>query len=398
MVSAKDALDIILSSVSTTETEGLDLCEVHGRVLAETVVATENIPPFDNSAMDGYAVRAAAVMNVPVILDVVGEVSAGQVYSRELPLGEAVRIMTGGQIPRAADAVVQVEWTEELEKNKVRVHRAVKPGHNIRRAGEDISTGQVVLETGRGIRAAELGVLASLGKKEVLVYRIPNVAYLATGNELIEIDEPLAPGKIRSSNSYTLDALVKETGAHPVDLGIARDNEDDLRVKLHQGLKSDALVTSGGVSVGQYDLVQKIMKRLGVVIKLWKVNIKPGMPFLFGLYKSTPVFGLPGNPVSTMVTFLQFVRPALRKMMGVRFPERTIRLRAELVEEISRRDGKRHFIRGFVETQNGALRVRTTGSQSSAVLTSLVKANCLIIVPEETESLKKGDVVEVELL
>lgn len=398
MLSAKEAQDIVLSSVPTLEREHVDIINAHGRVLAEEIIAAENIPPFDNSAMDGFAVRAHDVSNAPILLKIIGEVSAGQLFSHELRPGEAIRVMTGGQVPPGADAVVQVEWTGTAGENQVRVQRAVTVGLNIRRAGEDIQKGQVVLQSGRELRAAELGVLASLGRKSVNVYQVPRVAFIATGNELLEVDQPLEPGKIRNSNSYTVSALIKEIGAHPVDLGIARDSRHELRNKILQGLGSDALVTTGGVSVGNYDLVQTVMKEIGIEIKLWKVNIKPGMPFLFGMYESTPVFGLPGNPVSTMVTFLKFVKPALRKMMGVSPPEAGFRLRAELAHDLKKTDGKRHFIRGILESQDGKFTVRTTGSQSSGVLSSLVKANCLIVVPEHVGTLKKGDSAEVELL
>ncbi len=398
MISAQEASEIILSAVCTIGQETVDLTAAHERVLAENIIATENIPPFDNSAMDGYAVCGEDVANPPVMLTLVGEVSAGQAPARGLQRGEAIRIMTGGQLPPGANAVVQLEWTEVVNDGRVRIQRPVTVGHNIRRAGEDIQEGQTVLEGGRELRAAELGVLASLGLKSVEVHRVPHVAILATGNELIEGDKPLEPGKIRNSNSYTLRALIKETKALPVDLGIARDSRDQLKGKILEGLASDALVTSGGVSVGSYDLVQAVMKELGVGIRFWKVNIKPGMPFLFGVYKGKPVFGLPGNPVSTMVTFLKFVQPAIQKMRGMRHPEREFYLRAELLQDIRKTDGKRHFVRGVLENQSGRLTVRTTGSQSSNVLTSLVRANCLILISEETEFLKKGHLVEVELL
>ncbi len=398
MLSAREALDIILSSVRTMPAETVDLRQTHGRVLAEQIIAAESVPPFDNSAMDGYALRSEDVGSVPRNLKIIGEVAAGKIFMGRVGPGEAVRIMTGGKIPPGADAVVQQEWTEALNEHQIKVLRPVTAGHNIRRAGEDIAEGQIVLEPGCELRAAQVGVLASLGRTSVTLYRTPKVAFLATGDELVEVGQPLEPGKIRNSNSYTLSGLLEELGAEAIDLGIARDDRTELKEKLLEGLHADALLTSGGVSVGKHDLVQNVMREIGVEIKFWKVNIKPGMPFLFGAFEDKPVFGLPGNPVSTMVTFLQFVRPALRKMMGVRNPEKSLRLRAELTEEISKRDAKRHFVRGTLETENGMLKVRPTGTQSSAVLTSLSRANCLIIIPEMTESLKKREMVEVELL
>ena len=263
---------------------------------------------------------------------------------------------------------------------------------------EDIQKGQKVLEAGHEIHAAELGVLASLGCATISVYRVPHVAILVTGNELVEVSDLLEPGKIRNSNSYILRGLVKETKALPVYFGVARDTREELRKKILEGLRSDALVTSGGVSVGAYDLVHEVMKEVGVDIKFWKVNIKPGMPLLFGVYRGKPVFGLPGNSVSTMVTFLQFVRPALRKMRGLVSTEGKFHLKAEIAQDIRKTDGKRHFVRGVLTNDKGRMVVQTTGSQASNILTSLMKANCLIIIPEEVEIVKKGDLVEVELL
>jgi molybdopterin molybdotransferase len=398
MLNVAQALDIILSSVAIVPRELLSLSDAHRRILADAVIASEDIPPFDNSAVDGYAVRFEDVSSPSVILNIVGEVGAGETTSPEVRTGEAVRIMTGGKVPAGANAVVPVEGTEPVDPTHVRVSRAISLGQNIRRAGEDIQKGERVLNAGLELRAAELGVLASLGRKSVEVYRRPRAAFLATGNELIDVDEPLQGGKIRNSNSYTLRALIEEAGAIPLDLGIARDDAAELRAKLLKGFDAEALITSGGVSVGRYDLVQEVLEGLGVEIKFWKVNMKPGMPFLFGMYHTTPVFGLPGNPVSTMVTFLQLVRPALRRMMGVSVSEKRIPIRAELAEDIEKTDGKRHFLRGVAETRNGILTVRTTETQSSGVLTSLVKANCLIVVPEDTDLLRSGDFVEIEFL
>lgn len=398
MLSADRALEIILSSISPGEVEIAELREAHHRVLAQEIVAAEDVPPFDNSGMDGYAVRSEDVARVPIELRLVGEVKAGQAAAGELGHGEAIRIMTGGKVPLGADAVVQIEWTESVDGTSVRVLNSVPSGHNIRRAGEDIRRGQKVFGKGSELRAAELGVLASLGKKTVEVYRVPHVAVLGTGNELVDIDQPLTPGKIRNSNSYALLALLRETNVLSVDLGVAADDRSDLREKILRGLESDVLVTTGGASVGSYDLVQEVLREIGAEIKFWKVNIKPGMPLLFGLYIGKPVFGLPGNPVSTFVTFIRFVRPALRKMMGACSPGKGITLHARLEHEIKKSDRKRHFLRAVLDSNGRDLMVRTTGSQTSNVLTSLVKANCLMIIPEQVDFLKKGDFVEVELL
>jgi molybdopterin molybdotransferase len=405
MLSAHRALESILSSVTVGEAEVVHLQHAHGRILAEEIIAGEDIPPFDNSGMDGFALRAEDIAQAPTLLRLVGEVSAGNVLSRRVGQGEAVGITTGGQIPPGADAIIQIEWTESVDGTSVRVMRSIPPGHNIRRAGEDIHRGEKIFEKGRRLRAAELGVLASLGRTQVQVYRVPHVAVLATGNELVEIDQAPQQVKIRNSNSSTLLALLQETNSLPVDLGIAGDDRTKLREKIIKGLELDALITAGGVSVGSYDFVQEVLRDLGVEIRFWKVNIKPGMPLLFGVYKEKPpkgpvkpVFGLPGNPVSAFVTFTKFVRPALRKMMGENSSEKELSLEARLEHEIKTTDGKRHFMRGVLESRGGVLTVRTTGSQASNLLTSLAKANCLVIVPETVSLLRKGDLVKVELL
>jgi len=398
MISAEEAKNIILGAVDQLPVEQKPLLDALRHVLAEDIVAEENVSPFDNSAMDGFAVRSDDFRTVPVVLDVVGEVAAGHVTTRHIDKGQAIRVMTGGKIPQGADAVVQIEWTEPIDGQHVKVLQSVPLGHNVRRAGEDIRAGEKVLEKGREIRAAELGVLASLGRTTVSIYRKPKVAILATGDELVEISAAITEGKIRNSNSYALHALCAEAGALPVMLGIEKDEKEKVRAKIQQGLKHDVLITSGGVSVGKYDIVREVLLELGVEIKFWKVSIKPGMPLLFGLYDEKLVFGLPGNPVSTMVTFLMFVRPALWKLMGKAQLEPGVKLCARLDHDLKKSDKKRHFVRGVLEQRNGTYVVRATGSQTSNVLTSMVKANCFIIVSEEQCDLQAGEAVEVELL
>lgn len=306
-------------------------------------------------------------------------------------------IMTGAQIPPGCDAVIRLEWTEACDNGQVKILRTAPTGHNIRRAAADIAKGVNVLSKGRELRPQEIGILALLGRRFVEVHRSPSVAILTTGSEVIDLEQKLTEGKIRNSNGHVLAALVRQCGAEPRYLGIAKDERVDLDVNIREGLKQDVLITSGGVSVGKYDLVMDALKECGVEIKFWKVNIKPGMPLLFGLCGKTSVFGLPGNPVSTMVTFLQFVRPALRKMMGD-ICDRRIGIRARLEEEVVKKDDKKHYIRGVLERKDGVFVVRTTGPQVSNILSSLSSANCLIIVPEECEVIHKGEEVEIELL
>lgn len=407
MLSFDQALATILNDVDPLVTELCDLRASHLRVLAQDVVAADDVPRFDNSSMDGYALRASdtllATPDRNVDLTIEGEVGAGDSGERPLAPGSACRIFTGGTIPRGADAVIEQESVEVVDK-KIVLRSPVVSGRNIRHTGEDVVSGQTVLEHGVGISAARLGVLASLGMNRVQVYATPRIAILTTGNELADVEGPLMPGKIRDSNSYTLASLVREAGCLPVHAGRAADSIPELRRKLSEGLASDALVTSGGVSVGDRDLVLETLKDLGVEIRLWKVNIKPGMPFAFCLFrregkaKPVPVFALPGNPVSTMVTFLQLVRPALEKMRGIRSVRSDLTLRATLEQDYEKKDGKRHFARGIVRNENGKLLVRKSGSQSSAVLTSMSVANCLVIIPENVSRAEAGTEVEIVLL
>ena len=398
MINASEALKIILDSVQPLETISAGLEQSCGSILGEEIVAAGDIPPFDNAAMDGFAVRSEDIRKAPVSLTVAGEIAAGSTPLQPLSPGEAMSIMTGAKIPAGSDIVIQQEWTERKSDNRVTILRSADPGHNIRRAGSDIRAGTAVFAPGTLLRPQEIGVLASLGKRFVVIHRKPTAAILATGNEVVEIDKPLPDGKIRNSNAYVLSALVRQLGCPLKSLGIASDEKSDLKARINDGLRADVLITTGGVSVGKYDLVMDALKEAGVEIKFWKVNIKPGMPLLFGLRGDKPVFGLPGNPVSAMVTFLQFVRPALMRLMGQRKYAPPFRFHARLQDEIKKSDGKRHFVRGILVNVNGSIGVQTTGSQVSNILTSLSRADCLIILPEDRNQFKAGEEVEVELL
>jgi molybdopterin molybdotransferase len=397
MLTAREALDRILEAARPLSTISVSLDRALGAVPAADIVAQENVPSFDNAAMDGFAVRSVDVAKAPTLLKLSDEIAAGSPGSEILEPSSVIRIMTGAKVPDGADVVVQQEWTNESRPGFIEITKPVPAGHNIRKAGADIAMGSVAVHAGVRLRPQEIGVLASLGEQFVTVRRPPSVAVLVTGNELLELDKKVSPGKIRDSNSHLLSSLVRESGGEPVNLGIAKDDPADLKAKLAKGLDSDALITSGGVSVGKYDLVMETLRELGVEILFWKVKIKPGMPLLFGRKGSTLVWGLPGNPVSSMVTFVQFVRPAIYRMMGMAATE-GVRIRVRLLTGLTKSDGKRHFVRGILERQDGVLTVRSTGSQISNILSSLVKANCLIILPEETERVSPGDEVEVELL
>ena len=366
LINANEALKIILEHVQPLQPVTTALQHSLGRALAEDVVSEENVPPFDNAGMDGYAVRADDLKSVPAVLTLIGESAAGSAFGGTIGKNETVAIMTGAKIPAGCDTVVQQELTERVDDLHVRILKSLSQGASIRAAGKDIRKGDTVLCKGQMLRSQEIGILASLGKQFIPVYRTPSVAVLPTGNEIVELDKPVPEGKIRNSNAYSLLALIQESGGEGINLGIAKDDPKELKAKILEGLKADMLVTSGGVSVGKYDLVLEELKGAGVEIHFWKVNIKPGMPLLFGTHQGKPVFGLPGNPVSTMVTFLQFVRPALRRMMGQ--TDEPLRLRARISHEVGKNDGKRHFMRGILEHTGGGLTVRSAGVQDSNIL------------------------------
>jgi len=407
MVSFDQAIQSILEAITPVQDEACALRSIHGRVLAEDVIALMDVPPFDNSAMDGFALRsedtAGARLGHPLSLNVSAEVSAGESSAKSLRKGSAFRILTGAPIPAGANAVIEQEQVK-LENGRVSLEAPVSSGRNIRLRGEDVTRGTCVFSRGMILHAARVGVVASLGIESLRVYKTPRVAVLPTGNELVEVGKPLSDGKIHDSNSYTLQGLVRETACEPIPISPASDSMDDLKEKLRLGLAADALITAGGVSVGTRDLVLQVLRELGVEVLFWKVNIKPGMPFAFGLHRphgvsrTVPVFALPGNPVSAMVTFLQFVRPALQKMMGISTQSEGVTLRATLEHDYEKTDGKLHFARGVLRNENGKLIVRTTGSQSSGVLTSLSSANCLIIIRESESLVRAGSEVEVQLI
>jgi molybdopterin molybdotransferase len=412
LISVEEALTEIMGHVKPLEPERVPILEAVGRVLAEEIISEISIPPFDNSAMDGFAVRSADVAEAtfegPVRLTVIGSVAAGYVTGMQVTPGTAIRIMTGAPMPSGADAVVPYEDTSDFDRAKeerltapadeIEVRKAVAPQAHVRPSGEDIRQGESVMRPGRIVRPQEVGVLASLGLESVLVHRRPRVAILATGDELLEIDEPLEPGKIRNSNEYTNTALVERTGGVPIRLGIARDTEIDLTAKIRTGLErgADLFLTSGGVSVGDYDVVKDVLGSEGQM-QFWQVCMKPGKPLAFGLLRGgVPLIGLPGNPVSAMVSFEQFARPAILKMLGhTDLAKPTVRA---IVDEPLVNSGRRGFVRVIVTRRDDGYHARTTGEQGSGVLTSMARANGLAIVPEGTRRVEAGSELEVQML
>jgi len=400
MVTVEEALDKILSRIKPLGFEKVSILEALGRVIAEDIYADRDIPPFDNSGMDGYAVRSEDIRNAssnrPVRLEVIEDLPAGFISKKGLEQGKAIRIMTGAPIPKAADTIVPVEDTKQEEKF-VSIFETVPPGDYIRNAGEDVKKGECVISREDLIRPPEVGMLASVGRSFVSVYQRPFVAILCTGEELVDVDGDLEGVKIVSSNSYTLAAQVKDCGAIPIQLGIARDRKDEIKEKLLQGIRADVLISSAGVSVGDYDYVKDALNDLGMEMVFWKVAMKPGKPVAFGLLQGKPVFGLPGNPVSSMVSFEQVVRPSLLKMMGHRQLFRPV-IEAILKEDIRKRAGRRHFVRACVSFEKAEYFVTLTGAQGSGILKSMVKANGLVVIPEDRELVKAGEGVKVRLL
>lgn len=400
-LTVSNALNIILSNISVLSTEHVPLLEALGRVLAEPVSARDSLPPFANSSMDGYALRAAdstgASEKTPATLRVIADIAAGSVPDVTLTPGTAARIMTGAPLPPGADAVVPVEDTNELWRDEkrplpqtIQIQRQVAANDYVRHIGEDIIAGQIVLQAGHALRPQEVGILAALGVSRVPVIRRPKVGVLATGDELIPVDAPLTPGKIRNSNGYAQIAQVMALGGIPVSLGIARDTEKDVRTKLQAGLDAgvDLFVSSAGVSVGAYDVVKAVLEQEGNV-GFWRVRMRPGKPLAYGQYGGTPYLGLPGNPVSAMVSFERFARAAILKMAGHQRLDRP-QISAIVQEEIHS-DGRESYIRAIVEKQSGGYVATTTGGQGSHMMTSLVKANALLIVPERVSYVAAGE-------
>ena len=403
MISVEEAQETILSQIGRLGRERVHLGDAMSRVLAEDVTAPNPIPPWANSAMDGYAVRAAdvaaATREDPATLRVVDEVAAGSESAKTVGPGEAIRIMTGAPVPGGADAIVMVEMTEREREGEgeVRVLAPVPKGESIRLEGEDVRAGEKVFESGAWLTPAAVAMLAGVGKGFVYVYRRPRVGILATGDELVELDCEPGVGQIFNSNSYALAAQVREAGGEPHILGIARDNAEDLESHLRGALGMDAVLTSGGVSVGDFDLVKGTLGDIGSEMHFWRIRMKPGKPMAFGTLQGCPVFGLPGNPVSTMVSFELFVRPSLLKMQG-RAELHRPKVEARLLHPLNKSPERRHYVRAAVAYEDEGWTVKAVEAQGSNIIHSMVRANALIVFPEFETALEAGSRVQVVLL
>ena len=412
MINVEEARERVLGYFDVLEPETRPILEADGQVLAEDVEGRFDIPPLDNSAMDGYALRTEDILGASeasaVTLRVTGSVAAGQLPTGSVEPGAAMRIMTGAPIPQGADAVVPFEDTDEVERRasgrpllEIGIREDVPPAANVRPAGQDVRAGERVLQSGTVLRSAEIGVLAALGRSNVRVIRRPVAAILATGDELVDVGQDLQAGSIYDVNSYSLSVAVQRAGGVPRLLGIARDNLDDLDAKLQAGLEADILLTSAGVSKGDYDIVKDVLARRGE-IEFWSVRMRPAKPLAFGVLDGpggtrVPHLGLPGNPVSALVGFEQIGRPAILKMMGkTRFARPTIR--ATLEEPIHNYDGRRVYARAIVTRRNGGYYARLTGHQNSNILTSMARANGLAVCPEDVAVKEAGEVVEVQMV
>lgn len=408
LLNVDEALKQILATIKPLDSEMVELPAVLGRMIAEDIFADSNLPPFPNSSMDGFAIQAVDIAQAneqaPVTLQVVMDIPAGSFPATEIKQGEAARIMTGAPLPGGADAVIPVEDTnaqwipgsdEALPKTVV-INRSIKSGDYVRLAGEDIHKGEQIIRQGTLIRPAEIGLLAAVGKHKVKVIRQPRVAILSTGDELIDVSEELKPGKIRDSNSYTLAALVSINGGIPIRIPTARDTLNDVRQRFREALaqKPDLILSSAGVSVGAFDVVRTIIDELGKV-DFWRINLRPGKPLAFGQVGEVPFFGLPGNPVSAMVTFDVFVRPTLLKL-GQR-PDQATTIEAAVSEDMHS-DGRRSYIRVKLKREADGWTAQTTGTQSSGALSSMMLADGLMIIPEDVKFLPAGTKLPIRLL
>ncbi|MFH2134472.1 MAG: gephyrin-like molybdotransferase Glp [Pseudomonadota bacterium] len=396
-LSVAAAQQCIIEAMKRLGTESVPLQQALGRVLATDVIANRDQPPYDVSAMDGFAIRSADVANAPAVLEIIEDIKAGDMPRKTVQAGQCARIMTGAPVPQGADAVIRVEDSEAVSETQVRINVSVKMRNDIRDRGESMRHGEIVLSAGTEVTPGVVGMLAMVKSAQVEVWRQPRVAILSTGDELEGLDEPIDANKIPDANSYALMAQVQALGIQPVLLGIARDEPEHLKEMLQRGLQFDVLLVSGGTSVGVHDYVRPTLEALGVQMKFWRVQMKPGHPMAFGVAPLTWVFGLPGNPVSSMVCFEQFVGPALRHCMGhAKVFRRTVT--AKLERDVKHKHSRTEFVRVMLGREGGAFTATPTGDQGSGILRSMALAEGLMVVPAECKGLVAGEQVSVQLL
>lgn len=393
LLTVEEALAKVLEPIKTLGIERVDLLSALDRIIAENITAPMDIPLTDNSAMDGYAVRAIdtqkASIDSPALLKVIEDLPAGYLAKSKVGEGEAIRIMTGATIPEGADSIVMVEVTKS-EGELVKIFKAAKSGDHIRAKGEDLKTGDLLITQGTKLTPAEIGVLASIQRPFVKVSRKAIVSILSTGDELVEVEEAVSPGKVVNANSYSLAALVKSAGATAIIQPIARDNEKEIRASIEQALAADFIISSGGVSVGDYDYVKPVLEALGTDLRFWRVSVKPGKPLAFGLLAGKPYFGLPGNTVSSMLSFLLFVQPALKKAMGFLPPWDAPKIKVILDTDARSKGDRRTYLRANIHYNQGNFYAHLASKQGSGVLSSMLGANALVILEEGIKEIKKG--------
>ncbi|HSY51916.1 MAG TPA: gephyrin-like molybdotransferase Glp [Thermoanaerobaculia bacterium] len=397
MISVEEAQERVLAEVPRLGVERVAFTDALGRVLRENIHASADVPQGDNTAMDGYAVRADDIANAPVLLRVIEDLPAGTVATKRVESGTAIRIMTGALMPEGADTVAHVEITD-AGSDSMTVFEPLRRGTNVRKRGEDMCAGDIVLADGTPVHAAEVGVLAGVQKVVVGVGRRPTVAILSTGDEIIDVGDEMAPGKVVNSNSYSLAALVREAGAIPRMIGIVPDTPEATIAAIESALESDFVISSGGVSVGAYDFVKDALDALGAETKFWQVAMKPGKPVVLSRIRGRLYFGLPGNPVSCMVSFLLFIAPAIRKAMGQTINLLPPIVRTRIAAPLKSRGDRRNYMRARVVARDGELVSQPMISQGSGVSTSMVQANGLVIVESGITAIEAGSMVQTVLV